>query len=86
MNITLLSGLGIRLGTDSWFKRHHSIKNPDPSITEWYRNDIYGIYGVLEGGDWVALRRFTLAMCTSRLVLTLAAVSFFLAEYSQLHL
>ena len=79
MNITSLSGLGIGLGIDSWFKRHHPIKDPDPSVIEWYRNDVYGIYGVLEGRDWVALRWFTLAMCTSRLVSTLA-------KHSQLHL
>ena len=49
-----------------WFKNLHPVKDLDPSVIERYRNETYRVYGVLEKrlekeGDWMALKRFTVA-------------------------
>ena len=53
-------------GQWTWFKRSHPVKDLDPSVLERYRNETYRVYGVLEKrlekeGEWVALKRFTVA-------------------------
>lgn len=44
----------------------HSVKDLHPSVVERYQNESYRIYAVLEKrleqeGDWLVLKRFTVA-------------------------
>lgn len=61
-----VSGLGPSQGQVNWFTHFHPIKDLHPSVLERYQNESYRIYDVLENrlekeGDWLALKRFTVA-------------------------
>jgi len=61
-----MSGLGPSQGQANWFLNMHPIKDLHPSVVERYQNESYRIYGVLEKrlkeeGDWLCLKRFTIA-------------------------
>jgi len=61
-----VSGLGPSQGQVGWFTNFHPVKDLHPSVLERYRNETYRIYGVLEKrleeeGEWLALKRFTVA-------------------------
>jgi len=61
-----VSGLGPSQGQANWFLNSHPIKDLHPSVAERYQNESYRIYSVLEKrlekeGDWLALKRFTVA-------------------------
>lgn len=49
-----------------WFAKYHPVKDIDPSVLERYKNETFRVYSVLEKrleeeGDWIALKRFTVA-------------------------
>lgn len=66
MPLVQVSGLGPSQGQANWFIHYHPVKDLDPSVLERYQNESYRIYGVLENrlereGDWLALKRLTIA-------------------------
>jgi len=61
-----VSGLGPSQGQAAWFINFHPIKDLHPSVLERYQNESYRIYGTLEKrlaeqGEWLALKRLTIA-------------------------
>ncbi|KAF8583245.1 thioredoxin-like protein [Ramaria rubella] len=61
-----VSGLGPTQGQVIWFKTRHPVKDLHPSVLERYVNETCRIYDVLEKrldkeGEWIALKRFTIA-------------------------
>jgi len=66
LTLTQVSGLGPSMGQMYWFKNYHPVKDLHPSVVQRYRDETYRIFGVLEKrlaeeGEWLALKRFTIA-------------------------
>ena len=58
--------MGPTQGQVVWFKKYHPVKDLHPSVVERYENEAHRIFGVLEKrleeqGEWLTLKRFTVA-------------------------